>query len=83
MFILPEGDWVNFFNGKITDGERWLKDFEVPLDEMPVWVKRNADIPFYPEKVNCTDEMDFKKVKTLKIDNSFKGIFKANDIVLK
>ena len=55
---LPEGKWVNFFTGEVADGGRWLKDVEVPLDEMPVYVKYGSDIPFYPEAVDCTDQMD-------------------------
>jgi len=70
---LPVGNWINFFTGKIYDGNQWLKGFEVPLNEMPVWVKYNSQIPLYPEKVNCTDEMDMKKVKILKMDSNYKG----------
>ncbi len=75
---LPDGEWINLFSGKKENGGKWLKDFEVPLVEMPVWIKANANIPYYPEKVNCTDEMDFDKVKTLKIAESFMGIFNMN-----
>jgi alpha-D-xyloside xylohydrolase len=75
---LPDGEWVNLFTGELCKGERWLKDFESPLDEMPVWVKKNAQIPFYPERVNSTDDMDFGKVISVIMDDSFKGIFKIN-----
>ena len=74
---LPEGKWVNFFSGEILEGGKWLKNLKVPLDEMPVWIREGAVIPIYPEKVNCTDEMDFDKTALLKIDNLFKGIFKS------
>jgi alpha-D-xyloside xylohydrolase len=70
---IPEGKWVNFFDGSIVEGNKWLKNFEVPLDEMPVWVKYGAEVPYYPEQVSCTDEMDLKKAKTVKIDNTYKG----------
>ena len=63
---LPEGTWVHFFSREVFEGERWLKNVEVPLDEMPVFVKQGAAIPMYPEDVNCTDEMDFEKVIELK-----------------
>lgn len=72
---LPEGEWVNFFDGSISKGGKWLKNVQTPLDEMPVWLRKGAEIPIYPDEVNCTDEMDFEKVKTLKIADSFKGIF--------
>jgi len=60
---LPEGTWVHFFTREVFEGERWLKNVEVPLDEMPVFVKQGASIPMYPEDVNCTDEMDMSKVQ--------------------
>ncbi|MDR2804636.1 MAG: alpha-xylosidase [Dysgonamonadaceae bacterium] len=58
---LPEGKWVHFFSGEIWEGKQWLKAIETPLDEMPVFVKYGAEIPWYPETVDCTDEMDFNK----------------------
>ena len=59
---LPEGTWVHFFSKEVFEGERWLKNVEVPLDEMPVFVKQGAEIPMYLEEVQCTDEMDLSKV---------------------
>jgi len=59
---LPEGKWVHFFTHEIFEGNQWLKNVEVPLEEMPVFVKHGASIPMYPEEVNCTDEMDMTKV---------------------
>jgi alpha-D-xyloside xylohydrolase len=73
---LPEGIWVNFFTGEITQGGCWLNNFEVVMEEMPVWVKKGALIPMYPEAVNCTDDMDLKKTISIAIDANFKGIWK-------
>lgn len=67
---LPKGKWVNFFTGEILEGERWLRNVEVPLDQMPVYVKYGAEIPVYPENVNCTDEMDMTKVVKIRFDNT-------------
>ena len=75
---LPEGDWINFFTGDYFKGGKWYENFEVSLEEMPVWVRKDAEIPFYPESVKSTDDMDFQKIKTLKISDSFKGIFHSN-----
>lgn len=72
---LPEGRWVHFFNGTRYEGGRWLKNMEVPLEEMPVFVREGAEIPYYPETVQCTDEMDLSKKKTMKIDSGFEGFF--------
>jgi alpha-D-xyloside xylohydrolase len=60
---LPEGTWVHFFSREVFEGERWLKNVVVPLDEIPVFVKQGATIPMYLEQVNCTDEMDMSKVQ--------------------
>jgi alpha-D-xyloside xylohydrolase len=70
---LPEGKWVNFFTGEISEGNQWLKNLEVPLNSMPVWVKYGSEIPVYPYKVNCTDDMDLNKSRNLTINESFKG----------
>lgn len=58
---LPEGEWVHFFTKEIYQGNRWLKDVCVPLDIIPVFVKKGACIPLYFDEVSCTDEMDLKK----------------------
>lgn len=70
---LPEGKWVNFFTGERIDGGQWLKDLEVPLELMPVYVREGAVIPVYPELVDCTDDMDLTKTVNLVIDETFKG----------
>ena len=70
---LPEGEWVNFFTGEKYDGGKWLYGYDVPLDEMPVFVHPGAEIKMYPEDVDCTDDMDFKKSITLTVTSSFEG----------
>lgn len=57
---LPEGLWISFFTGEEFSGKQWLPAVAVPLDEMPVYVKKGARIPWYPGEVSCTDEMDFQ-----------------------
>ena len=68
---LPEGKWIGFFDGQIYEGSQWLKDVEVPLEEMPVFVKYGAEIPVYPESVNCTDDMDMSKVIRITFNKKF------------
>ncbi len=63
---LPEGQWVNFFTKEEFTGPCWLKDIQVPLEQMPVYVRKGAEIPIYPEQVGCTDEMDMSKVVRIK-----------------
>ncbi len=72
---LPEGDWVNLFTGERFEGCKWYNDIEVPLDEMPVYVRMGSTLPIYPEDVECTDEMDFKKTISIHIDENFKGMW--------
>ena len=71
---LPEGLWVNFFTGKRLDGGRWYYDVEVPLDQMPVFVRPGAHIQMYPEEVDSTDQMDLSKAITIEITKDYKGI---------
>lgn len=71
---LPEGLWVNFFTGKRLDGGRWYYDVEVPLDQMPVFVRPSAHIQMYPEEVDSTDQMDLSKAITIEITKDYKGI---------
>lgn len=74
---LPEGKWINLFTGKQYEGLQWLNGFEAPLDQMPVWIKYGANIPFYPEKVRCTDDMDLNKTLKITFDETFKGLKKS------
>lgn len=74
---LPEGEWVEFFTGdrfSVSDGGKWLKNIETPLDRMPVFVRKGAVIPVYPEDVDSTDDMDMSKVENIIIDDNFKEI---------
>ncbi|MFA9390235.1 MAG: alpha-xylosidase [Prolixibacteraceae bacterium] len=71
---LPEGKWINFFNGEQQEGGKWLKDVEVPLDEMPVWIEEGAVIPVYPYPVKSTDDMDWDRIETITFNEHFEGI---------
>jgi alpha-D-xyloside xylohydrolase len=74
---LPQGRWVNLFDGSVEIGGKWLGGYGVPLDEMPVWVRAGAQVPVYPEAVSCTDEMDLSKVVQLTFDESYRGLDKS------
>lgn len=73
---LPAGLWIDFFTGERMEGGRWYYDVEVPLERMPVFVRAGELIPFYPERVTCTDEMDMSKVMHLEISRDFQGIMR-------
>ncbi|MEQ8473510.1 MAG: glycoside hydrolase family 31 protein [Marinoscillum sp.] len=76
---LPAGEWINFFTGEEAKGERWIKDYKCSLDDMPVWVKKDAEISWYPGTVQCTDEMDLNNARTIKIISGFKGVWSLLD----
>ena len=42
---LPEGRWVDYYNGDIYDGGRIINDYDAPLWKLPVFVKADAIIP--------------------------------------
>jgi alpha-D-xyloside xylohydrolase len=71
---LPEGLWINFFTGERLEGNRWYYNVEVPLDEMPVFVRPGAHIPLYPDEVDSTDDMDLSKTIRFSITRDFKGL---------
>jgi len=54
---LPEGEWVDFWTKEVLQGRRWL-DLQVPLEILPLWVRRGAIIPLGPA-------MDFVDQKPL------------------
>ncbi|MBQ7441567.1 MAG: alpha-xylosidase [Prevotella sp.] len=70
---LPEGKWVHFFTGERLTGNQWIHLENIPLEQMPVYVREGAQIPMYPEHVECTDEMDLQKTIITTIDEQFKG----------
>ncbi len=71
---LTSNDWINFFTGERYEGGRWYYSVECPLEQMPVFVREGACIPFYPNDVENTDEMDLNEAITLTITPEFKGL---------
>ena len=71
---LPVGLWVNFFTGERLQGGRWYYNVEVPLDQMPVFVRPGSLIKLYPNDVDSTDDMDMSKVITIEITKDYKGL---------
>jgi alpha-D-xyloside xylohydrolase len=71
---LPEGLWVQFFTGQRLEGGRWYYNVEVPLDQMPVFVRPGSLIKMYPDDVDSTDDMDMSKTITIEITKDYKGL---------
>ena len=42
---LPEGRWVDYYNGDIYEGGRIVNNYDAPLWKLPVFVKSDAIIP--------------------------------------
>lgn len=42
---LPEGNWVDYYNGDIYSGGRIINNYEAPIWKLPVFVKADAIIP--------------------------------------
>lgn len=74
---LPKGEWVDFWTGEQFHGPRWLADRASPLDRIPVFARKNARIPVYPEAVLSTDEMDLSRTRSLVMDNTYQGLARS------
>jgi alpha-D-xyloside xylohydrolase len=70
---LPAGEWIDFWTGERLQGAVVLRRVEQPLSRMPLFVRRGASIPFYPEPVACTDEMDLSRNAEIVFDDSYQG----------
>ena len=66
--------WVNFFTGERFEGGRWYYGVDVPLDQMPVFVRPGASVRMYPHDVDSTDDMNLSESITIEITDDFKGI---------
>ena len=42
---LPEGEWIDYFNGDLYTGGRVINNFAAPLWKLPVFVRQGAIIP--------------------------------------
>ena len=70
---LPAGEWIDFWTGRRIRGPVALGRVEQPLSRVPLFVRYGAAIPFYPEPVACTDEMNLSRSAELVFDDSFHG----------
>jgi alpha-glucosidase (family GH31 glycosyl hydrolase) len=46
---LPEGTWIDYWDGTLYKGGQWLMGYEAPLEKLPLLVRSGAIIPMYPE----------------------------------
>ena len=70
---LPAGEWIDFWTGERIRGPVTRGRVEQPLSRVPLFVRSGAVIPFYPEPVACTDEMDLSRNAELVFDDRYHG----------
>jgi alpha-D-xyloside xylohydrolase len=70
---LPSGEWIDFWTGERLRGPTMLRRVEQPLRRLPVYVMGGSVLPFYPDPVSCTDEMDMDRVELLSFDRDYAG----------
>jgi alpha-glucosidase (family GH31 glycosyl hydrolase) len=46
---LPEGQWIDYWDGKTYAGHQWINKYPAPLDKLPLFVRSGSIIPQYPE----------------------------------
>jgi alpha-glucosidase (family GH31 glycosyl hydrolase) len=61
---LPNGKWIDYWNGDVYEGKKWLNNYEAPLEKLPLFVKAGSIIPMYPQ-MNYDGE---KPLDTLTLD---------------
>lgn len=81
---LPKGDWIDFYSGREFKGRQWLLQVHYSLAAIPVFVRSKTILPFYPELVSSTVQMNLKKVQYIQFpahteENASESIEPFND----
>lgn len=71
---LPPGEWADFWTGERYIGGRRLPAANSPLGRIPIHLRADVSIPYYPERVACSDKMSADKIAFLMVDGEFRGI---------
>lgn len=71
LVYLPEGEWLNFWNGERYQGKRYYL-IDAPLETMPIFIKAGTIIPLVPV-MNYTDEKDIGELKLEVYQGSAQG----------
>jgi alpha-glucosidase (family GH31 glycosyl hydrolase) len=46
---LPQGQWVDYWTGRVYEGGQTLNGYKAPLDTLPMFVRAGAVVPMFPE----------------------------------
>ncbi|WP_432221046.1 TIM-barrel domain-containing protein [Flavobacterium sp. TMP13] len=74
---LPEGTWIDYFNGEIYEGNRIINNFDSPIWKLPVLVKIGAIIPMVNPNNNVSEIN--KKLRIYEIYPAGKSSFTQYD----
>ncbi|WP_165949129.1 NPCBM/NEW2 domain-containing protein [Kribbella turkmenica] len=64
---LPEGNWVDYWTGRVYQGPATVNGYHAPLDTLPLFVKAGAVVPMWKEGINRAAEQAFGDPLTLDI----------------
>ncbi|GAA0591664.1 hypothetical protein GCM10009001_04740 [Virgibacillus siamensis] len=53
---LPEGHWIDYWNGDVYEGKQTVNNYSAPLRKLPLFVKAGAIVP-----MRAPDTNDYKK----------------------
>ena len=53
---LPEGEWIDYSDGRRVKGGQTLAAYPITLDKLPIFVRKGAIIPMYPEMLVLGDK---------------------------
>ncbi len=53
---LPEGTWIDYWDGTRYEGPMTLNGYSAPLEKLPLFVKGGGIIPMYPEMLHDRDK---------------------------
>jgi alpha-glucosidase len=63
---LPKGRWVDYWTGRVYDGQRTVDGYKAPLDTLPLFVRAGAVVPMFPE--GTLDWAEGKRADQLDLD---------------
>ena len=57
---LPAGNWFDFFTGEKYKGGKWLKNVQVDLEKIPLFIKENSILPLADPVEHVEENLPFE-----------------------
>lgn len=73
-YYIPSGNWTNIHDFKKVKGPQWIKDDQINISNIPVFVKEGSFIPFVAPMLN-TDEYNNKELTIFYFPSSIKSSY--------